>query len=268
MTRLSIKALRLYADNGLLQPAIVDASSGYRYYDMNQLGRAEIIRVLRSVDMPLEQIRVIVDAKDGDAAVEQLLAHRRHLSERLANQERMLAYLESIIQNEGRIVPFDIEITDANPQQIAAVKINTNLSQIANDISAGFGTLMQGMAKARVHPAGAPMIVYHSVIDEETSGDIELCVPIAGQISGGEEVYARELEGGTMAMTLHKGPYERISPAYHALMSWIPDNGYEIAGPPRETYLNDPRQVAPDELMTRVEFPVCAASEAESATAR
>jgi len=40
MTRLSVKALRLYDENGLLPPAHVDPSSGYRYYDFGQANRA------------------------------------------------------------------------------------------------------------------------------------------------------------------------------------------------------------------------------------
>ncbi len=60
-----------------------------------------------------------------------------------------------------------------------------------------------------------------------------------------------------MATTVHRGPYEEITLAYHTLTGWIPGNGYEIAGPPREVYLNDPQTVAPEELLTRVEFPVC-----------
>ena len=77
---------------------------------------------------------------------------------------------------------------------------------------------------------------------------------------GDEEVYGRDLEGGTMATTMHRGPYEEIGLAYQSLMSWIAENGYEIAGPPREFYLNDPRVVAPLELLTRIEWPVCAAA--------
>ena len=33
MTHLSVKALRFYHDQGLLEPARIDPSSGYRFYD-------------------------------------------------------------------------------------------------------------------------------------------------------------------------------------------------------------------------------------------
>ena len=39
-TRLSPKALRLYAEHGLLSPTRVDNDSGYRYYRTEQLHAA------------------------------------------------------------------------------------------------------------------------------------------------------------------------------------------------------------------------------------
>ena len=53
-TRLSVKALRHYDELGLLRPAFVDPSSGYRYYRPAQANQAEAIRILRSLEMPLE----------------------------------------------------------------------------------------------------------------------------------------------------------------------------------------------------------------------
>ena len=67
-----------------------------------------------------------------------------------------------------------------------------------------------------------------------------------------------------MAVTEHLGPYDALAPAYHSLTSWITANGYEFAGPPREIYLNDPHTVAPEELKTRIEFPVCSDREFDS----
>jgi len=258
MTRLSVKALRLYHEIGLLPPAHVDAGSGYRYYEREQANQAEVIRILRSVDMPLDQIRAFLDTEDRELAAKQLLIHRERLAERLAAQQRMLAYLESIIQNKGKIMPYEVQLTEEEPKSVAAVKIHTTRSKIANDVSSGFATLMHGLNRAGAAPAGAPMLVYHSEIDEETDGEIEICVPVDEGYSGDSaEVYGRELAGGTMAHTIHQGPYEQITPAYHAVAGWISENGYEIGGPPREIYLNDPRTVRPEELLTRVEFPIC-----------
>lgn len=52
-SRLSVKSLRNYDESGLLPAAFVDPQSGYRYYRLEQLARADAIRSLRMVDMPL-----------------------------------------------------------------------------------------------------------------------------------------------------------------------------------------------------------------------
>src|SRR3954452_22692853 len=66
MTYLSATTLRHYHGVGLLEPADVDAVSGYRYYTTDQVSAAHVIRRLRDLDMPLDDVRAVVGA--GDAA--------------------------------------------------------------------------------------------------------------------------------------------------------------------------------------------------------
>jgi DNA-binding transcriptional MerR regulator len=68
LSRLSLKALRLYDDLGLLPPAQVDPVSGYRLYHRDQLERARLVAWLRRLGMPLAQIRVITSLEPKAAA--------------------------------------------------------------------------------------------------------------------------------------------------------------------------------------------------------
>lgn len=256
MTRLSVKALRLYDEKGLLTPAVVDPSTGYRYYEVGQAGRAEAIRVLRSVEMPLDEIAELLDADDPEVIHKLLLMHRERLGEQLAAQERSLAYLESLINREEGIMDYQIEIVEAAPQRVAAVKKHSSMRTIGDDIQAGFGSLMSVLGRGDASASGSPLLVFHDVIDDQTDGAVEICLPIDRYIPGNGEVYERQLEGGTLATTIHRGPYEEIAPAYQAVTGWISAHGHEIAGPPREVYLNNPTQVPSDQLLTRVEFPI------------
>lgn len=257
MTRLSSKALRLYDKSGLLPPAHVDPATGYRYYDLSQANRAEAVRILRSVDMPLDEIKEVLDADNADLVHKQLEAHRERLALRLLEDERRLAYLEALMNRTEGIMPYTITTEEAAQRLVAATRIHTSLPNVGADIGAAFALLVQALTQAEIAPTGPPLLVQHDVIDEETDGDIEICIPIGSAFPDqNDEVYSRELEGGTVATTVHHGRYDEIPPAYHTLTGWISKNGYEIAGPPREIYLNDPQLVPPNELQTRVEFPI------------
>ena len=66
---ISVKALRLYHEKGLLLPAHVDESTGYRYYAAANLDRARVIRLLRAMEFPLDVIREILDQFQDDCDI-------------------------------------------------------------------------------------------------------------------------------------------------------------------------------------------------------
>jgi DNA-binding transcriptional MerR regulator len=89
-TGLTVKALRLYDRSGLLRPALVDVTSGYRYYDREQVAVGRSICRLRSLRMPLTEIAVLLAASDQDAVRTCLDRHRQRLTDRLREEERAL----------------------------------------------------------------------------------------------------------------------------------------------------------------------------------
>lgn len=81
LTGLSVAALRHYDEVGLLVPTDIDDRTGYRRYHPDQVRRARLIRTLRAVELPIDEIKVVLDAEpDGARAV--LTAHRERLAER------------------------------------------------------------------------------------------------------------------------------------------------------------------------------------------
>lgn len=64
---LSAKVLRTYAELGLLAPAFVDPSSGYRYYDASQLEQAEIVALLRQAGVAVVDIGRFLGAPSPEA---------------------------------------------------------------------------------------------------------------------------------------------------------------------------------------------------------
>ena len=154
-------------------------------------------------------------------------------------------------------MPYEVVVKDLPAQHVAVVREHTAMATIGEDIAGGFATLGAAVGKAGATMTGAPFLVMHDVIDEETSGDIELCFPLAGAFEGEGEVRGEELPAVTVASTIHRGPSDEVGPAYHTLTGWIQEHGHEVAGPPREVYLTDPQETPdPADYLTEVEFPI------------
>src|SRR5262249_34780174 len=81
---LSVKALRFYHDIGLLVPAVVDPTTGYRSYSPAQLIDATVIRRLRELDVRLDSIRDVLDARDPEVTRKVLTQHGAELEARIA----------------------------------------------------------------------------------------------------------------------------------------------------------------------------------------
>ena len=67
-----------------------------------------------------------------------------------------------------------------------------------------------------------------------------------------------QIKGGKTAVLTFKGTYYGLHAAYHTLFgNWLPQSGEEPADQPcYEIYLNDPRETAPDELLTEICLPL------------
>lgn len=255
MTRLSIKALRLYDQLDLLSPAEVDPSSGYRYYRPGQANRAEAIRLLRGIDMPLDEIREVVDAP-ADVTTKLLDRHRDRLMERLGAQQKMIAFLNDLMDGKEQLMPYEITVKNVPAQTVAGLTKRVTHATVGAEIAGAFPTLMHSVMGGGAQPTGAPFIIFHDVIDEETDGDIEVCLPVSGGDAISGDVVVRDIAGGPVASTVHTGRYSEVGPAYHALLSWIADHGHATVDGPREIYLNDPNEVGEDEQLTEIQWPI------------
>ncbi len=67
-----------------------------------------------------------------------------------------------------------------------------------------------------------------------------------------------QISGGKTAVLTYKGPYSGIQAAYSSLFgNWLPESGEEPADQPcYEIYLNNPRDTAPEDLLTEICLPL------------
>lgn len=90
---LTTSALRYYDECGLLPPAEVDQTTGYRYYTPELERRARLLAVMREAGVPVETMRVVLDA-DPDQA-QRALREMAELRAEKAARER--AAIEEVL---------------------------------------------------------------------------------------------------------------------------------------------------------------------------
>ena len=106
ITHLSVKTLRHYHEVGLLEPATVNPGTGYRYYCAAQVPTAQVIRRLRDLEMPVSQVKAVLDAPDAPARNALIAAHLGRLEAELA-QTRAAVEL-AVIGHRGSLADADL----------------------------------------------------------------------------------------------------------------------------------------------------------------
>ncbi|WP_457578932.1 AraC family transcriptional regulator [Ensifer adhaerens] len=84
------------------------------------------------------------------------------------------------------------------------------------------------------------------------------CVSARGPMPAEAPLTPQHLDGGRYAVLRHKGPYADMPKAYQWLYgTWLPQSGRDIRDSLMfEKYLNNPREVAPTELLSEIYLPL------------
>lgn len=94
MNQVTVPTLRLYDQLGLLKPRHVDGQTGYRYYDINQNARLDMIAYMKELGMSLKEIQGVLEAEDI-ALIEQILARK---NEQIHEQMRALRLRHNAVE--------------------------------------------------------------------------------------------------------------------------------------------------------------------------
>src|SRR5215216_1966620 len=233
LTRLSLKALRLYNQLDILRPVFTDPQTGYRYYGPDQILRARMIRNMRDMDMPLAEIRRVLAVADVSQAQAELVI-RQYLELRTRQLEQMQLLARQLTQQlkpEANKMSLEVEVKDIPTQHIISITRRHKVDGLSEQIQKDCGALFTLAQESGAAPIGAPFGIYHSAINEQEDGPIETCVPINGEVEGKGNIEAKQLEGGKAACVAITGDqchYPELLAGYDAAADWIQKNGYEI----------------------------------------
>lgn len=250
LSGLTVKALRHYAEIGLLEPAWVDPDTGYRWYSLVQARAAEAIRRLRRLAVPLDEIRALVGA--GDEVVrERLLAHRAWLEGQAVETRRILVELQRLIDGEEELVPesvrikFELSIQEVAEQRFVAVTEDTHSDAMGTIVPRAIDEVRAYLAGLRVEPSGPPICIC-PFADDEGRLQTQIGWPVAAEVPGRGRIEATTLPAVRALVLKHTGPYEELSRSYRLMSEAMELHDLTPAGAPRELYVTDPDDV-PDQ---------------------
>jgi DNA-binding transcriptional MerR regulator len=257
LTGLSARTLRKYDALGLFCPAVVDPDTGYRIYSLSQVPRAETIRLLRSLDVPLGEIAAILDSDDPEAA-KHLLEHQlSRVEERIARDRHTVMRLESAVARGGALGAYHCELRDVAPQPVIALRITSPRDTVDPAIEKAVRALMAAARARDLVVTDREIIVYDfdPFVQDDYVADV--CLPLSRSAVAGGDIHAFTLPGCIAALTVHRGPGEDLQSAYFSLLGWIVESNLRIVGHERERYLVDERDTAdPREHVTEIMWPV------------
>jgi DNA-binding transcriptional MerR regulator len=211
-SRLSLKALRLYDERGVLVPSRVDQASGYRYYDTAQLDQARLVVMLRQLQLPLASIKELLARDPADAAA-RIAEHWRD-AEAAHDARRDLAdFLVSRLRGK-RSVMYEVATREIPERSLLCLKRTVDEQGMW-----AFGKEFIAIIRERPLPKiegreGAAFCIWWSLVSADSDGPIEWCKPVPA-------AQAESLASHYPELSL------RTEPAHQEAFVALPDSGDE-----------------------------------------
>jgi AraC family transcriptional regulator len=161
---------------------------------------------------------------------------------------------------------FDVTIRNSTEQTLLAIPHSGSYMGIGKAFEALYGTLFsRHIFQPDMRMIGVFLDDPDLVAEEKLRSFA--CVTAGADVPAVPPLVRRTLAGGDYAVLRHQGPYANMGVAYRWLYgTWLPASGRSIRDEVMfETYLNNPREVPPNALLTEICLPLQPAVEGASA---
>lgn len=259
--RVSVRMLRHYDAIGILPPAHVDDRTGYRYYVDGQLGDLLRLVELRELGCGLDEIGAVLSASDRTAAMREVLRQRRAQLEAAiaADRDRLDRIGARLLALEGTTPMSAVQYRPIEAVTVYSVEGRApgmgpeNVSPVIPQLL----DRLVGAIGAQGREPREPGVFWY----EAVPGSEELAVHV-GFVADPEPVAADGYDVvelpriPTAAVLTHRGDMPSIGRSWMTLLSQVVEDGYRVAGPTREVYVDAADDVPQSEWVTDLIVPV------------
>ena len=261
MTGLTIRTLRRYDAIGLLVPAHVDEDTGYRWYTLEQARDGEAIRRLRELDVPLEDVRVLLHAPPEDLR-RGLESHRARLEGRAVELRQTLEELSRLIEGKESLVPekemvrFEIGIQDLDETKALMVEEHVHQDEMPEVVPKAIAEVHAYVQELGLGFQGPPICVC-PFPGEDGKLDSQIGWPVAEDVPGRGRIELKTLPATRALVMKHLGPFTALGQSYRLMSEVMEQHGLTPTDAPREIYVTDPEEVAdPNQYETVIVWPI------------
>jgi DNA-binding transcriptional MerR regulator len=233
-TQLSPKALRLYDEQRLVQPATIDPTSGYRYYRRDQVVLGRLVRTLREMGLALIDVARIVNADRVRA--ETLLGEcARDVDHRYAREKRAFQAALLLLRDAARSEVVTVE-ERVRPAMTAVVRpFTSNRHLFYEHLRMQLDDAHVALERTGLLRTGDS---YCRLIDplSDEEAQMELLIPIDPPARLPSEITLRQLPEAACAVVATDAVFKvqgtDFSGPLDAIFDWFDRRGYRAADAP------------------------------------
>lgn len=254
MNRVTVKTLRYYDEQKLLEPVYVDDENGYRYYEAGQMAQLQRILALKDMGFSIDDIRRILKGADERAL---LLEKKQQILKELATLTAKLAQVESYLAKGSVNLASPVIVKELPEVIVCSMKQRIQSYDELFTLMPQMGLQMESLECV----CAKPEYCFTHYLEEGYQEEdilVEICEAVTEQKADNSLVTFQTMPYIPQAACIfHKGSYNTLHQSYAMLLAYIEENGYEICGNIRESYIDGVwNKETEEEWLTEIQIPV------------
>lgn len=253
MNRITVKALRFYEEQGLLLPAKIDEESGYRYYTMSQMETLHRILALKEAGFTIEDMKHLNASGDERGF---LLRKKKALLEKIAELTLQLSKIDGYLMAGGNSLSAPVMVKTIPETVCAVMRRRIDSYDALFDIMPELGGYMEDAGCV----CALPEYCFTQYLEpgfQEAQILVEVCEAVTEKKADRGCLRFRTIPEIRAACIYHKGSYRDFPKTYEVILRYIEENGYEICGNIRESYIDGVwNKDSEDEWLSEIQIPV------------
>ncbi|BCN32693.1 MerR family transcriptional regulator [Anaeromicropila herbilytica] len=260
ITQVSIRMLRYYDEQGLLNPSLVDKSNGYRLYTADQIEMLNRIVLLRNLGFGVKEMKNMLASWNSEMMLTNLLKQIEKTQENIKIEQNRLMQMQGYLidlHNQDKKLNIEIIMKQIPMQHVISLR---RIMPSYYQEGMLWKELTESVEDIESIASNSSFSIYHDLDYREQDVDIEVCVVTEKELKYiGSDLIYRQVDAVPMAACfMIYGPYSNISIAYKEFAFWLEKHPeYRMAGENRQIcHVSMCHTTNSEEYITELQIPL------------